>query len=141
MPTTAKASPRSSAGRASASVLARTITLTAPLASSVCTMLRLNSLRSLFDDRDWDLAQNLTQIRLRVIDAVDQRRQHQQAERAGDREHAPPLGGKGSAYSARRGGSCRRLRRGRRAGRACCDRAQSKERQQRIERGQGGQDG
>jgi hypothetical protein len=47
MPTTAKASPRSSAARASASVSARTATLTAPLASRVCTMPRLNSLRSL----------------------------------------------------------------------------------------------
>ena len=47
MPTTAKASPRSTAACASASVLARTATLTAPLASKVCTMLWLRSLRSL----------------------------------------------------------------------------------------------
>ena len=47
IPTTAKASPRSSAARASASVSARSATLTAPLASKVWTIARLSSLRSL----------------------------------------------------------------------------------------------
>ena len=118
MPTTAKASPRSSAARASASVSARTATLTAPLASRVCDDAAAQLAQVVVDDRDRDLAQNLVEIGLRVIDAVDQRRQHQQDEGAADREHAPPLGGEGSADAARRGRRCCRLRRGRCAGRA-----------------------
>ena len=103
MPTTAKASPRSTAARASASVSARTATLTAPLASSVCDDAPAELAQVVVDDRDRDLAQDLVEIGLRVIDAVDQRRHDQKDEGAADREHALPFGRKGPADAARRG--------------------------------------
>ena len=93
------------------------------------------------DDRDRDLAQDLVEVGLRIIDAVDQRRDDQQDEGAADREHAPPFGGEGSADAARH---CRRRCRfghGRWAVRAPCDRAQAKEREQRVEHGQRRQGG
>jgi len=73
---------------------------------------------------------------LRIEDAVDQRRQDQQRERAARREHEPPLGGERTAYSARRDGRWYLLRRGHAAGRVCADRAHAKERQQRVEHSQ-----
>jgi len=51
------------------------------------------------DDGDRQLAQNLVEIRLRVIDPVDQRRADQQDECATDRKHALPLSGKGPGNS------------------------------------------
>jgi hypothetical protein len=44
------------------------------------------------DDGDWYLTQDLVEIWLRVVDAVDQWRQHQKREGAADCEHAMPLG-------------------------------------------------
>src|SRR5262245_39910168 len=43
------------------------------------------------DNRDRDLAQDLVEVRLRVIDAVDQWPDHQQDEGAAQRKHAPPF--------------------------------------------------
>ena len=53
------------------------------------------------DDRDGKLAKDLVQIGLRIIDAVDQRSQEQQAEGAPRSEHAPPLRREGAADAAR----------------------------------------
>ena len=77
------------------------------------------------DDRDRDLAQNLVEIRLRVIEAVDQWRQHQQDEGSAGPEHAPPFGGKGSADAGWGGNGRRRFRSWRCAQRAACDRTQA----------------
>ena len=88
------------------------------------------------DDRDRDLAQDLAQIGLRVINAVDQRRHDQDGEGAAHSEHAPPLGRKGLADAARRGGGRRWFRPRRFAADAGRDRAQAKEREQREEHGQ-----
>ncbi len=93
------------------------------------------------DDCDRDLAQDLVEIRLRVIEAVDERPHHQQHKGSADREHAPPLANKGSTNAARRRGSCCRLRFPRRTGRACRDRTQAQEREQRVERGERRQHG
>ena len=78
---------------------------------------------------------------MRIIDAVKQRPQHQQGEDSADREHAPPLGDKGSADAARRDGGRCRFQRGRCTGRAARDCVQTQQCQQCIERGQSGQSG
>src|SRR5262249_4918898 len=65
------------------------------------------------DDRDRQLAQDLVEIRLWGIDAVDQRRTNQQDEGAADRKHTLPFAGKragdtgssGAAPPARSAGS------------------------------------
>jgi hypothetical protein len=80
------------------------------------------------DHRDRDLAQDLVEIGLRVVEAVDQRRNYQQDKGPTRREHAAPFGGEGSADSARRGRS--RRRRGQRTQRAPCERAQAQQREQ-----------
>jgi hypothetical protein len=91
-------------------------------------MLRLAQI--VVDHRDRDLAQDLVEIGLRVIEAVDQRRPHQQDEGSTGREHAAPFGGEGSADSARRGRG--RRRRGRRTQRTPCECAQAQQREQRV---------
>ena len=116
---------------------ARTATLTAPLASSVCTIRRLELAQVVVDDRDRDLAQDLVEIGLRVIDAVDQRRNDQQDESAANREHALPLGGEGAADAARHrsaGSTCSGAAAGGSGVRATARRR--KQRQQRVERGE-----
>ena len=54
------------------------------------------------DDRDRKLAQDLIQIGLRIIDAVNQRSQEQHAEGAPRSKHAAPLRHEGAADAARR---------------------------------------
>ena len=88
------------------------------------------------DDRDRDLAQDLAEIGLRVIDAVDQRRHDQEDEGAAHREHAPPFGGKGLADAARRVRRAAPVPARRFVAHAGRDRAQAKEREQRVEHGQ-----
>ena len=87
------------------------------------------------DDRDRQLAQDLVEIGLWVIDAVDQRRADQQDERAADREHALPFAGEGAGDTGPIGGQhhivCRRP-----AAQASRDRAQPQQREQRVERGE-----
>ena len=108
MPTTAKASPRSMRGMRLGERLGAD-----RHADRAARVQRLHDAPAqlaqvVVDDRDRDLAQDLVEIGLRVVDAVDQRRQDQQDESAADREHAPPFGGEGSADAARRGGgACR----------------------------------
>src|SRR5215472_12576281 len=88
-------------------------------------------------DNDRDLAQDLIEIGLRVIDAVDQRRDHQQHKCAAVAEHAPPLAGKGSADTAGRDNSRGlRFRLAPRGRRAPCERAQAQEREHRVEYGE-----
>ena len=87
------------------------------------------------DDRDRDLAQDLVEIGLRVKDAVDQRRNHQQDESATDRQHAPPLGSEGAADAARHRGGGDRCGSGCSAGHAPRDHAQAEQRKQRVEHG------
>src|SRR5260370_37301902 len=53
------------------------------------------------DDRDWKLAKDLVEIRLRIINAVNQGSQEQQAEGAPRSEHAPPLRHEGAAEAPR----------------------------------------
>ena len=56
----------------------------------------------IIDDGDGKLAQDLVQIRLRIIDSVNQGSQEQHAEGAPRSEHAPPLRHEGAADAARR---------------------------------------
>ena len=88
------------------------------------------------DDRDRDLAENLAEVGLRIVEAVDQRRDEQKDEGAAERQHAPPFGGECSADAARRCGRRRRFRHGRCAARAPCDHAQAQEREHRVDHGQ-----
>ena len=56
----------------------------------------------IIDDGDGKLAQDLVQIRLRIIDSVNQGSQEQHAEGAPRSEHAPPLRHEGAAEASRR---------------------------------------
>ena len=108
MPTAAKASPRSIAACASASVCGAD-----RHAECAARVQRLDDPAAEFaqivvDDRDRNLAQDLVQIGLRIVDAVDQRRQDQQDEGAAHSRaraairpaKAPPMP-RGAAAAAR----------------------------------------
>src|SRR5271166_4397353 len=100
MPTTAKTSPRSSAARRERIGADRHADGAARVQGLYDASAQLAEV--IIDNRDRDLAQDLVQIGLRVIDSVDQRPNHQQNESATEREHAPPLSDEGSADAERR---------------------------------------
>ena len=52
------------------------------------------------DDHDRNLAQDLIEIWLRVINTIDKRRQHQKDEGSAGPQHPLPFGGEGSADAA-----------------------------------------
>ncbi len=88
------------------------------------------------DHGDRNLAQDLAEIGLRVIKAVEHRPRDQQQEGAANPEHAAPFGGEG-ATDARGGNRSRHgFRRRRMARQVSCERAQAHECEQRIEHGE-----
>jgi len=83
-----------------ARVRARTVTLNAPLASSVSTIWRLSSVRSLSTTAMGPCAGSGSD-KAGIIDAVDQRSEEQNAEGAPRSQDTPPLRHEGAADAAR----------------------------------------
>jgi hypothetical protein len=87
------------------------------------------------DNHNWQLAQDLGEIRLWVIDAVDQRRADEQDECAPDRQHTLPFAREGAGDAGPIGGEHHLLRR-RPTAQASRDRPQPQECQQPVKCGE-----